>query len=57
MADKKKEKEVEESESLQEKLNCGKVMLKTSSWGRIVYIDYDDYKDAIDSFTNILEIY
>ena len=48
---------LEFSESIQEKLDCGKVMLKTSSWGRIVYIDYDDYKDAIDSFTNILEIY
>ena len=45
------------SESLQEKLNCGKVMLKTSSWGKVLYIDYDDYKDDIDSFTNILEIY
>ena len=31
-------------------------MLKASSWGRTVYIDYDEYKDDIDFFTNILEI-
>ena len=31
-------------------------MSKISSWGRTVYIDYDEYKDDIDFFTNILEI-
>ena len=44
------------SDSIQEKLDCGKIMLKASSWGRTVYIDYDEYKDDIDFFTNILEI-
>ncbi len=35
---------------------CGRIR-KKSYWGKALYIDYDDYKDAIDSFTNILEIY
>lgn len=48
---------IEFSDSIQEKLDCGKIMLKISSWGRTLYINYDEYKDDIGSFTNILEIY
>ena len=47
---------IEFSDSIQEKLDCGKIMLKISSWGRTLYINYDEYKDDIDFFTNILEI-
>ncbi len=47
---------IEFSDSIQEKLDCGKNMLKISSWGRTLYINYDEYKNDIGSFTNILEI-
>ena len=31
-------------------------ILKVVSWGDIYYIDYDEYADKINYFTNILEI-
>jgi len=33
-----------------------KTILKVASWGNIYYIDFDEYKNQIDLFTNILSI-
>ena len=33
-----------------------KYLLKVVSWGRIYYIDYDEYSESISYFSNILEI-
>ena len=43
--------------SLNEQPQKYKYILQVVSWGRVYYIDYDQYAKKLDYFSNILSVY